>query len=331
MAFSVVIPTYNRAGFLPATLEAILGQTVAPAEIIVVDDGSTDASPEVLARYAPRVRHLRIENSGELVARNTGVRAASSDRVAFCDSDDLWRPDFLAGMAALWRAEPRVRVAYADFVVVRDDAWAATSKFATAPAGFWDGLRDVAPGSGVFDQPIVDRLLRYQPFFPSCMAVDRAFFLGVGGWDEGVNRMVGMDFATTLRVAEHTPLGVIRQPLVGIRKHAGGYSADVQAMNLGDSRVLEHVLATRPSLARHEGAVRASIDARRQQALATAFVRHDFRAVQEIYPLLPKSARPLRARIKNFVAGLPAPIRGRATGVLAAMGTTRSHILRGES
>jgi glycosyltransferase involved in cell wall biosynthesis len=85
----VVVPAYNRAALLPATLDAIIAQTHPPSEIIVVDDGSTDATPELLGRYAPRVRHLRIDNSGDLAARNVGLRAAATDLVAFCDSEDL--------------------------------------------------------------------------------------------------------------------------------------------------------------------------------------------------------------------------------------------------
>ena len=112
LSIGVVVPTYNRAGFLPETLDAILGQTRPPDAIVVVDDGSTDETPSVLARYAPRVKALRITNSGELVARNTGVAALATDLVAFCDSDDLWRPGFLAAMEALWRAEPGTRAAY---------------------------------------------------------------------------------------------------------------------------------------------------------------------------------------------------------------------------
>jgi len=212
------------------------------------------------------VRCITTENAGDLAARNVGLRATRAERVAFCDSDDLWRPGFLAAMAALWRAEPGIGAAYCDFLTVRGDAWGEESKFAAAPAGFWDGLRPVGPDMGVFDTPVVERLLAFQPLFPSCMAAERAFLLSVGGWDEGVGRTLGSDFATALRIAEH-PLGIVRRPLVGIRKHAGNFSRDGQAMNLGDAFVLEHVLATRPSLAPLAPAIRASIRRRRQDAL----------------------------------------------------------------
>ena len=90
---------------------------------------------------------------------------------------------------------------------------------------------------------------------------DRDFFRAIGGWDESASRIVGSDFATALRLAEHAPLGVLHAPLVGIRRHDGNFSADTVAMNLGDARILEQVLASRPGLAPLADAIRASIAA----------------------------------------------------------------------
>ena len=320
----VVVPSYNRAGLLPETLDAILGQTRPPDEVVVVDDGSTDDTQAVLARYAGRVRAIRIANGGDLVARNTGLREMGSDLVAFCDSDDLWRPGFLAAMERLWQAEPRTRAAYGNFVIVRDGVWEQAEKFAAAPAGFWDGLRALGPDIAVFDAPILPRVVGYQPFFPSAMVVDRRAFLAIGGWDEAVSRIVGTDFATALRVAEHAPLGIVRAALVGIRKHGDNFSGDVQKMNLGDALILEHVLRTRPTLAPHEGLIRASIAQRRRAALETAFARGDLAAVREIFALLPGEARGGVVRVKHAVAALPAPL-GRALGaLLRAAGSARA-------
>jgi glycosyltransferase involved in cell wall biosynthesis len=317
MPFSVIIPAYNRATLLPATLDAVLSQVPAPAEVIVVDDGSTDETAAVAAGYAAHpassVRVVTIRNSGDLAARNAGLRAAGADRVAFCDSDDVWRPGFLAAMESLWQAEPNLGAAWGDFVVVRDDVWSARSKFADAPPGFWDGLRPVGPDAGVFDFPIVARLLAFQPLFPSCMVADRRFLLSLGGWDEGVGRTLGSDFATALLLAEH-PVGIVQKPLVGIRKHAGNFSADVQAMNLGDAFILDNVLSRRPSLAPLAEDIRASIVRRRTQALDTAFARGDFKAVRRIAAMLGRVSG--KTRIKQMVAGLPEPVRSAVAGML---------------
>jgi hypothetical protein len=159
------------------------------------------------------------------------------------------------------------------------------------------------------------------------MVAQRAFFLSVGGWDEAVSRIVGMDFATTFRMAEHPPIGVLRgPPLVGIRKHQGGFSADVLAMNLGDARVLEHVLRTRPSLAPHAELVRDSINQRRAGALATAFARGDFDTVREIATLLPPDRQSLRTQVKTWVAGRPSAVRAAMARGLLAMGSAAARL-----
>lgn len=325
---SVIVPVYNRAALLPATLDAILGQTLAPMEVIVIDDGSTDATPAVLRSYMPRIRVLRVPNGGDLAARNAGISMASGRLLAFCDSDDLWRPDYLATMYRMWAEEPSLRCAFGDFVVVRDGVWDTEHKFAGAPQGFWQGLRSLGPGMSVFDAPVQARLLDFQPFFPSCLVADRRFMLSVGGWDESVGRRVGSDFATALRLTEHAPIGVMHKALVGIRKHSGNFSADVQAMNLGDAWILDHVLATRPAARAHEDAFRASAARRRREALDTAFARGDFSAVQHIAALLPPQMQSSQQRLKARIAGWPGLARQAAGAVLLSAGSLRAAALR---
>ena len=282
----------------------MLAQTLSPSQVIVVDDGSHDHTMAVLSGYAPQVTAIRIDNSGSIVARNVGLRLATAPLVAFCDSDDLWQPNFLARMAALWQAEPRTRVAYANFRIVRDGVWSAGTKFDEAPPGFWSDLRPLGNDAAVFDQPVVERLVRFQPFFPSACVADRVAMLGVGGWDEGVGRTVGDDFGTVLRLGELHPFGVLSAPLVDIRKHPGNFSASVRAMNLGDAGILEYALASRPSLQPHAELIRDSIARRRADAFASAFADRDFPAVREIYQKLPPGAIHSRMRLKYFLARL---------------------------
>jgi hypothetical protein len=137
------------------------------------------------------------------------------------------------------------------------------------------------------------------------MAADRAFLLELGGWDEGVAR--GLDFATALRIADNPPLGIVRRPLVGIRKHEGNFSGDVRAMNLGDAAVLEYVLASRAELAPLAPAIRASIARRRLDALNTAFAERNFDSVLQIAERLGRLGG--RERIKYLVSALPQPLR----------------------
>ena len=149
------------------------------------------------------------------------------------------------------------------------------------------------------------------------MTVSRRSFIDAGGWDEGVSRILGCDFATALRVAMRPPLGVVRRPLVAIRKHAHNISGDTEKMNLGDADVLEYVLQTRPELASLEAAIQDSIASRRQAALDSAFSRRDFAAVREIHRKLPPGASPPKLQIKRAIAGLPQPLNSLVAAMLS--------------
>ncbi len=94
--YSVVIPAFNAAQFLDATLRSVFGQTHAPSDVIVVDDGSTDETPEIAARWQqeyPQIQVVRQANAGPAEATNAGIRAAKYDLIAFMDADDLWEPE----------------------------------------------------------------------------------------------------------------------------------------------------------------------------------------------------------------------------------------------
>ena len=107
---SVVIPAFNQARFLPAAIESAIAQTYRDREIIVVDDGSTDDTPEVARRYGDAVRYVRQANKGLAGARNTGIDRARGEFVALLDSDDVWLPGFLEYMLGVADAHPRAAV-----------------------------------------------------------------------------------------------------------------------------------------------------------------------------------------------------------------------------
>lgn len=87
---SVILPVYNRAGYVKEAIQSVLDQSYAPKEVIVVDDGSTDATPDVIRSFGDAITYVRQENTGAGAARNAGILRASEDFVSFIDSDDLW-------------------------------------------------------------------------------------------------------------------------------------------------------------------------------------------------------------------------------------------------
>jgi glycosyltransferase involved in cell wall biosynthesis len=105
---SCVVPVYNGERYLREALDSILAQTYQPLEVIVVDDGSTDRTPELIASYAGRVRPFRQPHAGASAARNLGLRQARSEFVAFLDADDLWHRQKLARQMDRFEARPEL-------------------------------------------------------------------------------------------------------------------------------------------------------------------------------------------------------------------------------
>lgn len=106
--FSVVIPLYNKQEHIKSTIESVLAQTFKDFEVVIVDDGSTDRSVEVIHKNFndPRIRILSQRNAGVSAARNTGIENAAHEYVAFLDADDEWKPDYLASKATLIEKYP---------------------------------------------------------------------------------------------------------------------------------------------------------------------------------------------------------------------------------
>ena len=123
MLVSTIIPTYNRSQDVVVAVQSALDQTY-PAdlhEILVIDDGSTDDTAEVLARFGDRIRYVRKPNGGVSAARNHGIDLARGEAIAFLDSDDTWAPDKIARQVALLQARPEIDLVLTSIVVVNPD------------------------------------------------------------------------------------------------------------------------------------------------------------------------------------------------------------------
>jgi glycosyltransferase involved in cell wall biosynthesis len=119
---SVVICCYNRARMLPQTLDSVLAQTYRPIEVVVLDDGSTDDTPQVMQRYADRVRYHRQANQGVAHARTNAGRLATGPLIAFQDDDDLMAPGRLDVLGDALAAHPECAFAVGDLEVIGEDA-----------------------------------------------------------------------------------------------------------------------------------------------------------------------------------------------------------------
>lgn len=285
---SVVIPTYNRPAILGPTLDAILGQTVPPAEVIVIDDGSRESYREIVAKYP--IRYHRIENSGLGIARNTGAGMAQFPWIAFCDDDDLWRPNYLATAAAA--LGDNGFYSFSNFVFVREGAWTNEDKFSAAPRGYFE-----TP-----DEPLYPKLLRWMPIFPSAIVMKKTFFDGIGGFNPRFSKMVSGDLDFLLRSTEVGNVTVIPEPLVGIRKHATNRSSNVLAALLGDLSVLRWA-RTNHRLGREHGAIIDDEIARRSLwAFDAAFTLGRKELVVELAGAVPDRCRNAKFGLKLALA-----------------------------
>lgn len=115
---SVVVPAFNCAGYIGSALESVMAQSVACREIVVVDDGSSDATPEILAGYGQRIRVVRQENQGVAAARNRAIEQAQCEWIAFLDSDDVWHPEKVALQFAALAAFPDAILLFSDFRMI---------------------------------------------------------------------------------------------------------------------------------------------------------------------------------------------------------------------
>lgn len=321
---SVVVPTFNRAALLEETLTSILSQSHQPVEVIVVDDGSTDETETVVRRYGPPARYHHIDNAGQARARNVGVSLSTAPWLAFCDDDDLWRPEYLAGHARLFRSQPQIEYAFCNFVHVRDGIWEDRTKFDTAPPEFWDvPKQDLDFPAWIFTEPLYAHIVRFQPIFPSTIVLSRDFFARLGGFDESFSRTVSEDFEFTLRCTQESPVGCIREPLVGIRKHDSNFSGNELSNLLGSITILRHALQQHAYAKTCGDLIENEIVMRSRAAVELAFAERKLEIVRQLCDSIPRHEHSTKLAVKHFVSRLPSPLARAANSSLLAISHAR--------
>jgi hypothetical protein len=302
----VVIPTYNRASLISETLDSILRQTHQPSEIVVVDDGSTDNTEEVVRRFGPSVQYVRIENSGECRARNVGVSFSQSEYVAFCDSDDLWHPEKLRSQVRIFEAAPECDYSFTNFRTVVDDIWSQDTKFDTLPLHFFDLQRlGIDKDLFVIQAPMFERLLLNQPIFPSTIMMKRSFFENVGRWSEPLGRTPSVDLEFHLRCVGRPNIGVVAAPMVGIRKHASNFSGNPLKLALGEVAVLRYVLANNPQAQQYAMTIKNQISLRSFLAADLSFAAGDMKLARKLIGDVHRKHRSWKMQVKSMILRCP--------------------------
>jgi GT2 family glycosyltransferase len=205
---SVILPTYNRCQWLPQAIESVLGQTYAPLELIVVDDGSTDGTRDLLKSYGSGIQVLHQANTGVSGARNAGIRAARGELIALLDSDDRWLPEKLEHQVAYFQASRRAMICQTEEIWIRNGKRVNPKKRHRKYSGM-----------------IFEKTLPLCLVSPSAVMMRAALFREVGLFDEALPACE--DYDLWLRICWKYPVHLIPIPL--IVKH-GGHADQLSAM-----------------------------------------------------------------------------------------------------
>jgi glycosyltransferase involved in cell wall biosynthesis len=233
---SVIIPTYNRAELIHESLDSVFFQTFRDYEVIVVDDGSTDNTAEVLRPLAEqgKLRYIRQSNQGASAARNRGIAEARGNFIAFLDSDDLFDPAKLELQVKYYQAHPEMGLVHSGFTKFDNN-------------GNDLGYRDTSWFSG----DIYPRILLYWTTLMTMdtVVVAKNVFDSVGLFDS--NLVYGEDLDMWRRIARKYPFGFINRSLARIRVHEGNISGN--KTNAADdlAKYLEKAFEDDPSLSSH--------------------------------------------------------------------------------
>ncbi len=230
---SVVIATYNRARFLPETIGSVLKQRFRDFELIVVDDGSTDETREVLRSYGDRVRSFYQDNRGPSAARNLGIRQARGQWIAIQDSDDLCTPDHLEVFFGFAEKNPDCGMIFANGAYLggpehnRETIIPEEKSRRLAQQGV--KLVDL------FDKSIV----RLQ-----AALISREYLEAIGGLDENLHICMDLDLA--FRLFMRYPVTYLDRVVFLYRKHEGNIGRNQELRLLENIRVIEKLLREFP-------------------------------------------------------------------------------------
>lgn len=205
---SVIIPTHNRATMLKEAMDSVLTQDFQDYELIVVDDGSTDRTTEIIDTFYKDIKVLRQSHQGVSRARNTGIKAASGNLVAFLDSDDLWRPQKLSHQVDFFNANPKAQICQTEEIWIRNNVRVNPKE-------------RHKKRSGMIFEPSLHLCL----VSPSAVMIRRSLFDKVGLFDESLPACE--DYDLWLRISCRYPVYLIETPLIIKR---GGHADQLSRM-----------------------------------------------------------------------------------------------------
>lgn len=196
---SIIIPTYNRAEYIRKAIESVLAQTYKDYEIIIVDDGSTDNTREILEPYMDHIRYIYRENAGVSVARNSGIKAAKGEWIAFLDSDDRWLPHKLACQMKFIR-DTTAKVCFTNVIHAQNEKTLEQDEI----------KKSNALQGEIISEPFDLILDDSHKLYVQTLVIERDLLNKVGNFDE--NLVVAEDTRLIFKLAYETSFAYISEP-----------------------------------------------------------------------------------------------------------------------
>jgi glycosyltransferase involved in cell wall biosynthesis len=220
---SAIITCYNREKLVRIAIDSVLAQTYRPIEVIVVDDGSTDASVDTICSYGDAVRLITKPNGGTASARNAGIDAASGEYIALLDSDDYWLPEKIAVQVDVAKTHPEAGLVHNALLYLRPDG-----SYIDEPAPTGDPAVDLSPAVKLFDQNAIP---------PSSTLIPRSVLAKVGVFNERFRHRE--DWELFLRIAVDYPFVYIPRQLTVYYIHPDSKTADTYVHLIYEVKVYE--------------------------------------------------------------------------------------------
>lgn len=242
--FSVAIHSYNREEFIVETVESVLNQTLAPQEVIVVDDGSSDNTEAVLEPYSDRIVYKKIANVGCGTSRKVAVEYCQNKWIACNDDDDIWLPTHLESLSNTIESFPKAEYVFSNHTQFGDRAVANYDHFATAPSGWWESVSQCVDMDNILltEDAFLD-FLTFNPSFPSAWAFTKQAYFKAGGIDDKYSRMNSEDSDFTRRILLAAQGACTSQKTVKLRRHGKNMSDNFVANLKGKALILEDIVA----------------------------------------------------------------------------------------
>lgn len=304
--FSVAIPAYNCAPYLEETLRSILDQELSPDEIIIVDDGSTDTTPDVIAQFGDAVKSIRITNSGPGGARKYAIDQCKNSWIALCDSDDIWCKNHLVNKHRAIELFPEANIICSNFVSFGPTAMPGQTRLGIAPNGWLERYTGVQLENFRLLHEPYRAMLDFNSMYLSGLVINSELYELAGGIDLAYRNWQAEDSEFTRRMVAYQSARLVIDTDITwrYRRHANNFSTTHWKNLYAKARIIqEHVDTNIVPENVLDHALGVILDAR-GEAFDSAFWERHYQDAQQIYAELPRSRRTVKRRMRRMLSSL---------------------------